>query len=288
MGSEKDINGVVYFWQWLLYTHVIGVVESPTTVYMRDDWEKLSDEKSSLRACRRRIPNRSRVVSCESRIVHMFYYLCLYSLHLLHRTLYRRTHILPLFCASLSFNYKRQWFYTIFLFFALQMSIPPQLSPPQYISKSSRQKSMLEYLDNWNTITNTIFVYWQYNTIQYLQECNRSECRQPDACTWAGLIIVTIYETVKMTSVSGSLTLNTEERNENFKKQRSLRVQTSCKDFRSDCRIQQPETCTWAELKFKLWRGNYQKFPCRISFKFAWEVPTVDLWRVANFRKKST
>ena len=100
MGSEKDINGVVYFWQWLLYTHVIGVVESPTTVYMRDDWEKLSDEKSSLRACRRRIPNRSRVVSCESRIVHMFYYLCLYSLHLLHRTLYRRTHSLPFFCAS--------------------------------------------------------------------------------------------------------------------------------------------------------------------------------------------
>ena len=63
---------------------------------MRDDWEKLSDEKSSLRACRRRIPNRSRVVSCESRIVHMFYYLCLYSLHLLHRTLYRRTHSLLL------------------------------------------------------------------------------------------------------------------------------------------------------------------------------------------------
>ena len=79
---------------------MIGVVESPTTVYMRDDWEKLSDEKSSLRACRRRIPNRSRVVSCESRIVHMFYYLCLYSLHLLHRTLYRRTHSLLFFCAS--------------------------------------------------------------------------------------------------------------------------------------------------------------------------------------------
>ena len=94
MGMKKDINGVVYFWQWLLYTHVIGVVESPTTVYMRDDWEKLSDEKSSLRACRRRIPNRSRVVSCESRIVHMFYYLCLYSLHLLHRTLYRRNSLL--------------------------------------------------------------------------------------------------------------------------------------------------------------------------------------------------
>ena len=45
MGWEKDINGVVYFWQWLLYTRVIGVVESPTTVYMRDDWEKLSDEE---------------------------------------------------------------------------------------------------------------------------------------------------------------------------------------------------------------------------------------------------
>ena len=29
---------------------------------MGDDWEKLSDEKSSLRACRRRIPNRSRVI----------------------------------------------------------------------------------------------------------------------------------------------------------------------------------------------------------------------------------
>ena len=53
MGWEKDINGVVYFWQWLLNTRVFGVVESPTTVYMRDDWEKLSDEISSLRACRR-------------------------------------------------------------------------------------------------------------------------------------------------------------------------------------------------------------------------------------------
>ena len=51
MGWEKDINGVVYFWQWLLNTRVFGVVESPTTVYMRDDWEKLSDEKSTLRAC---------------------------------------------------------------------------------------------------------------------------------------------------------------------------------------------------------------------------------------------
>ena len=84
------------------------VVESPTTVYMRDDWEKLSDEKSSLRACRRRIPNRSRVVSCESRIVHMFYYLCLYSLHLLRelnvvRTLYRRT--LPEIHVSLPFEF---------------------------------------------------------------------------------------------------------------------------------------------------------------------------------------
>ena len=74
--------------------------ESFTTVYMRDDWEKLSDEKSSLRACRRLIPNRSRVVSCESRIVHVLLPLPLNSLHQLHRTLYRRTHILPFFCAS--------------------------------------------------------------------------------------------------------------------------------------------------------------------------------------------
>ena len=52
-----------------------------------------------------------------------------FTLHLLHRTLYRRTHILP--------------------FFALQMSIPPQLSPPQYISNlnSSRQKTI------WNIWT---------------------------------------------------------------------------------------------------------------------------------------
>ena len=146
MGPEKDINGVVYFWQWLLNTRVFGVVESPTTVYMRDDWEKLSDEKSSLRACRRRIPNRSRVLSCESRIVHMFYYLCLYSLYLLHRTLYRRTHILP--------------------FFALQISIPPQLSLPQYISNliSSRQKTI------WNIWTIGIQLQYNiciYNTIQY-------------------------------------------------------------------------------------------------------------------------
>ena len=179
MAWEKDINGVVYFWQWLLYTHVIGVVESPTTVYMRDDWEKLSDEKSSLRACRRRIPNRSRVVSCESRIVHMFYYLCLYSLHLLHRTLYRRTHILPFF---------------------LRFKCPYHLSCPRLSTSASI------IARSWN--------------------------RQNDV----------------------TVTLNIARKKWNFWKERSLRVQTSCKDF-DQIGIQQPDACTWAELKFKLWRG---------------------------------
>ena len=33
-------------------------------------------------------------------------------------------------------------------------------------------------------------------------------------------------------------------------------------------------------------KGNYREFWRRISFKFACEVPTVDLWRVVNFREK--
>ena len=144
--SEKAINGVVYFWQWLLYTRVFGVVESPTTVYMRDDWEKLSDEKCSLRACRRRIPNRSRVVSCESRIVHMLYYLCLYSLY----------YYIELFTGG----------HTVFISSMLQMSIPPQFSLPQYISNldSSRQKTI------WNIWAIGIQLQYNiyiYNTLQY-------------------------------------------------------------------------------------------------------------------------
>ena len=132
---------------------------------MRDDWEKLSDEKSSLRACRRRIPNRSRVVSCESRIVHMFYYLCLYSLHLLHRTLYRRTTILPFF---------------------LRFKCPYHLSCPRLSTSATltrlgkRQFRIFGQLE-YNYIT--IFVY----TIQYNTIFGEFGMQQPDACNWAGL-----------------------------------------------------------------------------------------------------
>ena len=146
---------------------------------MRDDWEKLSDEKSSLRACRRRIPNRSRVVSCESRIVHMFYYLCLYSLHLLHRTLYRRTHILPFFSS-----------------FFLRFKCPYHLSCPRLSTSATLTRlgkrqfrifGQLEY--NYNTI----FVY----TIQYNTIFGQFGMQQPDACTWAGLNNSTILKPSK-------------------------------------------------------------------------------------------
>ena len=51
-----------------------------------------------------------------------------------------------------------------------------------------------------------------------------------------------------------TVTLNIARKNWKFQKERSLRVQTSCKDF-DQIGIQQPDACTWAELKFKLWRG---------------------------------
>ena len=150
---------------------------------MRDDWEKLSDENSSLRACRRRIPNRSRVVSCESRIVHMFYYLCLHSLHLLHRTLYRRTHILPLII----------WFYSSF-FCASNVhttSVVPRLSTSATLTRLGKRQfrifGQLEYNHN------TIFVY----TIQYNTIFGQFGMQQPDACTCAGLTNSTILKPSK-------------------------------------------------------------------------------------------
>ena len=88
--------------------------------------------------------------------------------------------------------------HTFFLFFALQMSIPPQLSPPQYISKYN---STILKPSKW-------------------RHCDPEHCKK------------------KM----------------KLWKERSLRVQTSCKDF-DQIGIQQPDACTWAELKFKLWRG---------------------------------
>ena len=96
--SRRESNNGIHA-RWLGEVWVVHVV-----------W-KASLTRKVVCACRRRIANRSRVVSCESRIVHMFYYLCLYSLHLLHRTLHRRTHILP--------------------FFALQMSVIRNLSCPR-------------------------------------------------------------------------------------------------------------------------------------------------------------
>ena len=47
----STINGVVTLIGILLHTRVFGVVEEPTMEHMRYDWDKLSDEKSSLHAC---------------------------------------------------------------------------------------------------------------------------------------------------------------------------------------------------------------------------------------------
>ena len=142
MGWEKDINGVVYFWQWLLYTHVIGVVESPTTVYMRDDWEKLSDEKSSC-ACACRMGQASwvtRKVVCMHvvavlRIVHELWvvshesFTCFttsaFTLYTYYIELCALIFMFVWWNKTSTFNYM----ILFFLFVALQMSIPPQLSP---------------------------------------------------------------------------------------------------------------------------------------------------------------
>ena len=91
--------------------------------------------------------------------------------------------------------------HTVFHSFALQMSIPPQLSLPQYISKpnSSRQKTI------WNIWTIGIQLQYniciyntiQYNTIQYNTRFGQFGIQQPDACTWAGLNNCTILEPSK-------------------------------------------------------------------------------------------
>ena len=178
-----------------------------------------------------------RVVSCESRIVHMFHYLCLYSLHLLHRTLYRRTHSLPFFCAS-----------NVHTTSVVSASVHQQ---PYLVSA----KDNLEYLDNWNTIT-IQYLYIQYNTIQYLdnlESSNRMLVPELD------LIIVRSWNRQNDVTV----TLNIARKKWKFWKKRSLRVQTSCKDF-DQIGIQQPDACTWAELKFKFWRGNTRN--SRIEF----------------------
>ena len=210
MAWEKDINGVVYFWQWLLYTRVFGVVESPTTVYMRDDWEKLSDEKS-LRACRRVHVAWDKLVEWREkfcmRVVAVFQ--IVHELWVVSHESFTcfTTSAFTLYtnCIELSTGG-----HTVFLSFALQMSIPPQLSLPHYISNlnSSRQKTI------WNICTignnyNTIFVY-TINTIQYLEIWNAA-----NACTWAGLNNSTILKPSKLWRHCDLWTL--QEKNENFK-----------------------------------------------------------------------
>ena len=104
---------------------------------MRDDWEKLSDEKSSLRACRRRIPNRSRVVSCESsNRSHVLLPLPSLFTPITSNSLQEDTHdfILSFFCASNVHT----------------TSVVPRLSTSATLTRLG--KKMLEYLYNWNTI----------------------------------------------------------------------------------------------------------------------------------------
>ena len=99
-----------------------------------------------------------------------------------------------------------------------------------------------------------------------------------------------------------------QEKNENFKKQRNLRVQTSCKDF-DQIGIQQPDACTWAELKkncymekiyksIKFWREKF--FFCKYARNsllggeiIKWENPKIrekfrSFWKFAKktFKQK--
>ena len=102
------------------------------------------------------------------------------------------------------------------------------------------------YLDNWNTIT-IQYLYIQYNTIQYLDNL---ECSNRMLVPELDLIIARSWNRQNDVTV----TLNIARKKWKFQKERSLRVQTSCKDF-DQIGIQQPDACTSAELKFKLWRG---------------------------------
>ena len=102
------------------------------------------------------------------------------------------------------------------------------------------------FLFNWNTITIQYF-YIQYNTIQYLDNL---ECSNRMLVPELDLIIAGSWNRQNDVTV----TLNIARKKWKFWKKRSLRVQTSCKDF-DQIGIQQPDACTWAELKFKFWRG---------------------------------
>ena len=168
MGWEKDINGVVYFWQWLLNTRVFGVVESPTTVYMRDDCVHVDDcvhAHACMSSCACRMGQASwvtRKVVCM-RVVAVFQ--IVHELWVVSHESFTcfTTSAFTLYtnCIGLSTGG-----HTVFLSFALQMSIPPQLSLPHYISNlnSSRQKTI------WNICTIGIQLQYNiciYNTIQY-------------------------------------------------------------------------------------------------------------------------
>ena len=82
----------------------------------------------------------------------------------------------------------------VFLSFALQMSIPPQLSLPHYISNldSSRQTTI------WNICTIGIQLQYKFvYTIQYNTIFGQFGMQQPDTCTWAGLNNSTILKPSK-------------------------------------------------------------------------------------------
>ena len=124
------------------------------------------------------------------------------------------------------------------------------------------------YLDNWNTIT-IQYLYIQYNTIQYLDNL---ECSNRMLVPELDLIIARSWNRQNDVTV----TLNIARKKWKFQKERSLRDANKLQRFRSNWNT--ATGClyvSWTEVQTLT--GNYQKFPCRISFKFAWEVPTVDL-----------
>ena len=154
---------------------------------MRDDWEKLSDEKSSLRACRR-VHRRMGQASWVTRKVVCMHVVAV--LRIVHELWVVSHESFTCFTTS-AFTLYTYYIelstggHTVFL--SLRFKCPyhlscPCLSTSATLSRLGKRQfrifGQLEY--NYNTI----FVYTiQYNTIFGQFGVNQ----QPDACTWAGL-----------------------------------------------------------------------------------------------------
>ena len=184
MAWEKDINGVVYFWQWLLYTRVIGVVESPTTVTPHTHVIVMSPRCAIGRSWVTRKVVCVHVVAVFQ-IVHELWVVSHESFTCFTTsafTLY--TYYIELSTGG----------HTFFLF--LRFKCPYHLSCPRLSTSATLTRlgkrqfrifGQLEY--NYNTI----FVY----TIQYNTIFGQFGMQQPDACTWAGLNNSTILKPSK-------------------------------------------------------------------------------------------